>query len=159
MRDWPWFRILVYINKMINLIKDFNQSFGKAKGEQIWRSLNLPWEIFHSVWTIFWLYFKENKSEAMYFNFMVNFWTTVDEKGGMTWTVTKDKISISYYLNDENINLENILFILNNFAFTYWLDAQGWKLSFTMTVSHSEHWNYDYFKRIEFICRKCFFVF
>ena len=50
---------------------------------------------------------------------MVNFWTTVDEKGGMTWTVTKDKISIAHYLNDENINLENILFILNNFAFTY----------------------------------------
>ena len=95
----------------------------------------------------------------MHFNFMVNFWTTVDEKGSMTWTVTKDKISISYYLNDENINLENILFILNNFAFTYWLDAQGWKLSFTMTVSNSENWNYDYFKRIEFSCRKWFFVF
>ena len=90
----------------------------------------------------------------MSFNFIVNFWTTVDENGSMSCTVTEDKISILYYFNDENIDLENILSLLNNFAFTYGLDAQDWKLPFTMTVSNSEHWNYDYFKRIEFICRK-----
>ena len=90
----------------------------------------------------------------MSFNFTLNVWTTMDENGNMTWTVTEDRVSILYDFNDENLDLENSFSLLNNFAFTYGLDAQGWKLSLTMTVSNSEHWNYDYFKRIEFVCRK-----
>ena len=93
------------------------------------------------------------------FNFMVNLCTTVDKNGSMTWSVTQDKISILYYFNDENINLENILSFLSTFARTYGLNSQGWKLPFTMPVSNSEHRNYDYFKRIEFICKKLFFYF
>ena len=75
----------------------------------------------------------------MSFNFMVNFWTTVDENGTMTWSVTRDKTSILYYFSDENINLENIVSLLNTFARTYGLDSQGWKLPFTMHISNSEH--------------------
>ena len=78
----------------------------------------------------------------------------MDKSGSMTWTMTKDKISILYYFNDETIDLENILYPLKNFALTFGLDIQGWKLSFIMTVSNPEHWNYHYFNRIEFICRK-----
>ena len=85
---------------------------------------------------------------------MINFWTTVDENGSMTWNVTQDKISILYYFTDENIDLQNILSVLNDFVRTYSIDTQGWKLPFTMQVLNSEHWNYDYFKRIEFIRRK-----
>ena len=95
----------------------------------------------------------------MSFNFTINFWTTVDENGSMTWNVTQDKISILYYFTDENIDLQNILSVLNDFVRTYSLDTQGWKLPFTMQVSNSEHWNYDYFKRIEFIRRKWFLFF
>ena len=97
---------------------------------------------------------RKKKFEAMSFNYMVNFWTTEDENGSVIWTATQDKISILYYFNDENIDLESILSLLNNFAITYILDTQGWKLPFTITVSNSEHWSYDYFERIEFICRK-----
>ena len=95
----------------------------------------------------------------MPFNFMVNFWTMVDENDSITWTVTEDKISILYDFNDENIDLGNSFSLLNNFAFKYGLDVQSWKIPFTITVSNSKHWNYDYFKRIEFVCRKRFFVF
>ena len=95
----------------------------------------------------------------MSFSFMVNFRTTVDENGSMTWTVTQDKISILYYSNNENINLENIFSLLNNSARTYEHDIQVWKLRFTMQVSDSEHWNYDYFKRIQIICRNDFYFF
>ena len=95
----------------------------------------------------------------MPFNLMVNFWTMVDENGSIIWTVMEDKISILYYFNDENIDLENSFSLLNNFAFKYGLDVQSWKIPFTITVSNSKHWNYDYFKRIEFVCRKRFFVF
>ena len=90
---------------------------------------------------------------------MINFWTTIDNNGNMTWSVTRDKTSILYYFNDENISLENILSFLNTFARTYKLNSQGWKLLCTMQVSNSEHWNYDNFKKIEFICRKLFFYF
>ena len=72
----------------------------------------------------------------------------------MTRDVTRDKISMLYYFNDENIDLEKMLFLLNEFAKYYGLDSQGWKIPFTMAVSDSEHWNYDYFKRIGFIVRK-----
>ena len=64
---------------------------------------------------------------------MVNVWATVDENSSRTRAVTEDKISILYYFNDENIDLENTLSILN-FAFTYGLDAQGRKHPFTMTA-------------------------
>ena len=64
------------------------------------------------------LFQGEKKSEEMSFNFVVNFWTTVDKNGSITWSVTRDKISILYYFNDEDINLENILSLLNTFART-----------------------------------------
>ena len=156
-RDWVWFKILVFTEKKIYLIKELGIL------NNLWQSTrridmkNFQFALRNSPFClskIFWFYFKGKKSEAMSFNFMVNFWTTVGENGGMTWTVTEDKISALYYFNDENLFLEIILFLLNNFAFTYRLDAQGWKLPSRMTVSNSEHWNYDYVKRIEFICRK-----
>ena len=46
----------------------------------------------------------------MSFNFLINLWTTVDENGSVTWTVMEGKISILYYFNDENIDLENLRF-------------------------------------------------
>lgn len=88
---------------------------------------------------MFWFYFKEKKSEAMSFNFMVNFWTTVDQNGSTTWSVTRDKISILYYFNDENINLENIRSLINTFARNYGLDSEGCTLPFTIKVSNFEH--------------------
>ena len=90
----------------------------------------------------------------MTFNFMVNFWCTVDENGSITWTVSNDEISILYYFNDENIDLQKILSLLNEFVEAYGLQQHGWKLSFHMQVSNSETWNNDYYKPIEFICRK-----
>ena len=49
---------------------------------------------------------KKKSGVKMSFNFLVNFWTTVDEKGSMTWTVTDDKVSILYSFNDENTDLK-----------------------------------------------------
>ena len=46
----------------------------------------------------------------------------------MTWNVTRDKISILYYFNDENIDLEQMLSLLNNFAETYGLHTRGRKI-------------------------------
>ena len=104
------------------------------------------------------LFQGEKKSEVkMFFNFLVNIWTTVDENGSMTWTITDNKVSILYYFNDKNIDLEQILSLLNNFVETYGLNSTGWKLSFVMQVSNSEHWNYNYFKRVEFVVRRRFF--
>ena len=59
----------------------------------------------------------------MTYNFLVNFWTTVDENGSMTWTVTDDKISILYYFNNKNINMiilrEWSLLLENDFLFIF----------------------------------------
>ena len=46
----------------------------------------------------------------MSFNFLINLETTVDGNVSVTWTVMEGKISILYYFNDENIDLENLRF-------------------------------------------------
>ena len=68
----------------------------------------------------------------MTFNFMMNFWHTVDKNWSMTWTVSNNKIAILYYFNEENIDLEKILSLFNEFAKTYGLWQLGWKLPFSM---------------------------
>ena len=88
----------------------------------------------------------------MSFNFL-SLLTTV------TWNVTDNKISILYYFNNENINSEQILSLLNNFAETYGLNSMGWKLPFVIQVFNCKHWNCDYFKRVDFVVRKQFFHF
>ena len=94
----------------------------------------------------------------MSINFFFGFWTNVDENGCMTWRVTRNKISILYYFNDEKTDLEKILSILNCFAVKHGLDTRGLKLPFTMEVSKSEDWNYDYYKRIDFFIFSFLFI-
>ena len=67
---------------------------------------------------------------------------------------TQIKLSILYYFNDENINLENILKCFSENALDFNLDQIGWKLSFEMKMTNSEVWNNDYFKWVEYICYK-----
>ena len=85
--------------------------------------------------------FQEKKiiKKKILFNFLVSFWTELDENGSMTWNVMCDKISILYYFNDENIDLEKMLFLLKEFAKTYGLNSQGWKHLPAMAVSNSKH--------------------
>ena len=63
---------------------------------------------------------------------------------------------ISYYFNDESINLQQGLGLWNHLGDAYGLAKHGWKLPFQMQVSDAELWNRDYFKKIEFIVNKWF---
>ena len=93
------------------------------------------------------------------FNFIVNILRTTEENGSMSWTISDNQISILYYFNNENLDLQKILDVLNSYASRFALAQRGWKLPFKMQVSDSETWNRDYFKRIEFfIRRQCFFL-
>ena len=94
----------------------------------------------------------------MSFNFLVNFWNAADENGSMTWTFTDQKISVLYYFNNKNINLQKMLSLLKSMAEACGLGSRGWKLPFVMQVSNSEHRNYDYFKRIEYVVKNDFFI-
>ena len=94
----------------------------------------------------------------MSIDFFVGFWTNVDENGCMNWRVTRNKISILYYFNDENTDLEKNFSILNCFAVKHGLDTRSLKLPFTMEVSKSEDWNYDYYKRIDFFIFSYLFI-
>ena len=86
---------------------------------------------------------------------MVNFWRTVNENESMNWTVSNGEITMLYYFNDENTDSEKFLSLLNESAEINGLWQHGWELlSFRMQVPNTETWNKDYFKRIEFICRK-----
>ena len=87
------------------------------------------------------------------FNFLDNFWRIIDENGRMTWTMSQYEISILYYFNDENTDLQKIIDLLNSLGDGYSLAQRGWKLPFKMQFSDPELWNCDYFKRIEFIVK------
>ena len=78
---------------------------------------------------------------AAAFNFIVNFWRKIDENGSMTWKISDNHISIFYYFNDENLDLQNFLDVLNFYASSFGLAQRGWKLPFTMQVSDSGTWN------------------
>ena len=40
------------------------------------------------------------------FDYLFNFWRTIDENGSMTWTISDNHISKLYYFNDENLDLQ-----------------------------------------------------
>ena len=86
MRDWSWFKILVFINQKINLIKELqslNNLLGKHVGnkyEEFSVCLNKP---YYPPEQSLGFIPRGKKFEAVSFNFMVNFWTTVDENGSM----------------------------------------------------------------------------
>ena len=86
-------------------------------------------------------------------NLFVDFWCTINKNGSMVWSIFNNKISILYYFNDENIDLEYILGLLNTFAGEYGLKSHGRKLPFKIQKSNFESWNYDCYKRIEFIVK------
>ena len=159
LRYWSWFKILVFTKKKINLIKELeslNNILSKQKGNK-YEEFSVCLDEFYLPPKQSFGFISRKKIEAMSFNFMVNFWTMLDQNGSMTWTMTQDKISISYYFNHEIIDLTHtisMIKLLKNFARTYRLYTQGRKLPFTMTVSNSKRWKYDYIKRTEFICRK-----
>ena len=76
MRDWLWFKILVFTNKKIYLIKELgilNNLWQSTRGIDM---KNFQFALRNSPFRlnkIFWFCFKGKKSEAMSFNFMVNF--------------------------------------------------------------------------------------
>ena len=59
------------------------------------------------------------------FDLLVAFWCTIDDNSSMTWRILNNEISILYYFNDKNVNLENMLTLLNYFAREYGLERQG----------------------------------
>ena len=74
----------------------------------------------------------------MSFNFFIRFWHPVDENGSMTWLATSNKLSILYYFNIENLDLDYLLSLLNTFAREARFNRQDWKLPFTMNVTNAE---------------------
>ena len=76
---------------------------------------------------------QENKSlknkMSSEFNLFFNFWCTIDENDSMMWPIFNEKISILYYFNNGNIDLEYILM---------------------MNMIIRLLWNYDYNKRTDY---------
>ena len=90
----------------------------------------------------------------MNLTFLPTFGEPLKKMSRFTWTVSDNEISILYYFNDENINLQNILKLLNSFASSFGLDQRGWQLPFTMQTSDLETWSRNYYKRVEFVVRR-----
>ena len=59
------------------------------------------------------------------FNFLVNFWRTIDEKGSMTWAISDNHISILYYFNNGNLDLQKVLDVLNSYVSSFGLAQWG----------------------------------
>ena len=103
MRDWSWFKIFVFTQKKIDLIKDLESSdnillkHGGISYEKFSVCLdesNYPPELDKSHYppeqSFGFVSRKKKNLSSLSFNFLVNLWTTVDKNGSMTWTVTKN---------------------------------------------------------------------
>ena len=88
---------------------------------------------------------------------MVSTWKRTDENGSINWRVYSNKLSVFFYFNVENIDLDELLKHFNDNSREFNLPSAGWKLPFKMQKSDAEGWNYDYFKRVETVCCKIFF--
>ena len=88
------------------------------------------------------------------FNACIQFFHERDENGSMAWNISDQKISISFYFNDENIDITNINERLNVLAVNFGLLQQDWKLPFIAQKSNSTTWNRAFFKRIELVLKK-----
>lgn len=152
MKNWTQFKIYIFTKTKTDLLKGLNSlnklllKHGNNNFEEF--SVRLEED------TITLERSQGKKFLKMLFNFLIDFWTMGDKNSSMMQEVSQNNISILYYFNDENVDLEIIFSLLNDFAQTYMFDFQGWKLPFTMTVSNSKDWNYDYFNRIEYVCKK-----
>ena len=63
-----------------------------------------------------------------------------------------------YRFNDENLDLQKFLDVLNSYASSFGMTQRDWKLPFTLQVSNSKTWKQNYYKSIEFIVRRSFFL-
>ena len=63
-------------------------------------------------------------------DFLNKTWRSIDENGSMIWRVYPNKLSILYYFNDENIDLEKTLKFFSENTRDFNLDQIGWKLPF-----------------------------
>lgn len=59
------------------------------------------------------------------FHFIVNILRTIEETGSMPWTISDNQISILYYFNNENLDLQKILDVLNSYASRFGLAQRG----------------------------------
>ena len=59
------------------------------------------------------------------FNFIVNILRTTEENGSMSWTISDNQISILYYFNNENLDLQKILDVLNSYSSRFGLAQRG----------------------------------
>ena len=157
MKNWTQFKIYIFTKTKTDLLKglnSLNKLFLKHRNNKFEEfSVRLEEDTI-LLERSFLVSFQGKIFFKMLFNFLIDFWTMGDKNSIMMQGVSRNNISILYYFNDENIDLEIIFSVLNDSAQTYMLHFQGWKLPFTMTVSDSEDWNYDYFNRIEFVCKK-----
>ena len=63
-----------------------------------------------------------------------------------TWfkiIISENEISLLYYFNDKNTDLQKNFDLLNSLGDGYGLAQRSWKLPFKMRVSDSESWNRD----------------
>ena len=95
-KDWTWFKMYAFTKKKIDLQKEL-QSWNNllSKHDNNYEEFSDCLEHCFLPRTLFFIHC------FLSFNFLVNFWNEADENDSMTWNVTRDKISLLYYFNDE----------------------------------------------------------
>ena len=89
------------------------------------------------------------------FDLCYNFWHQFYILGSMTWNIRHNKITITSYFNDENVDIEVMSYMLNKTVReTPRLLENGWQPNFKMTISSPEPWIMDYYKKVAFVLKK-----
>ena len=95
-RDWTWFKIYIFSKEDVDLVEELNKLDSLLVSHNMHEYGEFSVCLDHSLLPDTAFAFLSKKEKREIFNFLVNFWKTVDENGSMTWTISDNHIS---YIN------------------------------------------------------------
>ena len=88
-------------------------------------------------------------SNSPEFHLCYSFWQEFDILGSMTWNIQPRIIEMTFYYNDENVDVEIMPYRLNlNVKDSPRLLANGWRPNVKMLILKPEPWVQDYYKKV-----------
>ena len=95
-RDWTWLKIYIFSKEDADLVEESNKLDSLLVNHNMHEYGEFSVCLDHLLLPDTAFAFLSKKEKREIFNFLVNFWKTVDENGSMTWTISDNHIS---YIN------------------------------------------------------------
>lgn len=88
------------------------------------------------------------------FDVFYHFCKEMDNNGSITWTLSESEVEVTYYYNNWNSNLNEILYKLNKITKKVGIRECGWKRTFIMRISNPSYWINDFLGQVKFYVKE-----